>query len=310
MLKNLQFLFVFLVLATVCFAQPKIDEGFETSDSINLPAGWTVWNNAGYPVNPWANWTVRDTGSYQPLVGGRTVAHSGIKSCGVSWIVGEDTLTSQLGVTDAWLVTKRVTNITSNDGLKFWMTGGSGNWDDSLQVWLSLVDSTPTGFLNTNIKIMDKYWPKDSNYQYGTWSDTSFSLAPYTGTPLMWVGFRYNMDVSNAGYFVTVDDIYLGEPSAVQQIGNNIPDKFALSQNFPNPFNPTTTIQFDLAKGTDVKLVVYNSLGQEVAKVFEGYQKAGRYEASFDASKLSSGTYYYRLTTDSFVETKKMVVLK
>ena len=310
MLKKLQFLFAFLIIASVCFSQVQINEGFETSDSINLPAGWSVWNNASYPVNPWSNWTVRDTGSHQPLVTGTTVAHSGIKSCGVSWIVGEDTITNQLGVTDAWLVTKRITNITVNDVLKFWMTGGSGTWDDSLQVWLSLADSTPAGFLGTNIKIMDKYWPMDTGYAYGTWSDTTFSLAPYAGAPFAWIGFRYNMDVSNAGYFVTVDDIFVGIPGSVQQIGTNVPDNFALNQNYPNPFNPTTTIKFDLAKNTNVNLVVYNSLGQEITRVFDGHKRAGSYEAVFDASDLSSGTYYYRLTTDYYVETKKMLLIK
>ena len=310
MFKALLLFITFLFISSTCLPQPKIDEGFETSDSINLPSGWSKWNNAGYPVDPFTNWTVRDTGLSLPGNPNTTVSHTGTKSCGVSWIVGEDTLTSVLGVTDAWLVTKRVTNIATTDVLKFWMTGGSGNWDDSLQVWLSSGDSTPQSFLTAGIKIMDKYWPVDTSIHYGDWSDTTFSLAPYVGTPVMWVGFRYNLDVNNAGYFVTVDDIFLGDPSAIQQIGNNIPDKFALSQNYPNPFNPSTTIRFDLAKSTDVTLIVYNSIGQEVARIFEGHQKAGSYEATFDAGKLSSGTYYYRLTTDSFVETKKMVVVK
>ena len=309
MLKKLQFLFVFLVFATVCFAQPKIDEGFETSDSINLPTGWTKWNNANFVIDSMTNWTVRSVGDTLPGVGNLCVVHTGMKSCGASWWVGYDT-SGILGTGDVWLVSKKVENITANDVLKFWMTGGSGTWDDSLQVWLSLIDNTPSGFLNTNIKIMDKYWPKDTGYQYGTWSDTSFSLAPYTGTDSMWIGFRYNMDLTNAGYFVTIDDVFLGDPSSIQQIGNNIPDKFALSQNYPNPFNPSTTIKFDLAKNTGVSLIVYNSLGQEVSRIFEGYTQAGSYEATFDASKLSSGTYYYRLTTDSFVETKKMLLIK
>jgi hypothetical protein len=309
MLKKLQFLFVLLVFASVCFAQPKINEGFETSDSINLPTGWTKWNNASFPIDPFTNWTVRDTGSLQPgLSDARTVAHSGTKSCAATWLIGEDTSTTALGVGDAWLVTKKVENITANDVLKFWMTGGSATWDDSLQVWLSFLGNTPQDFLNSSTKLMDKYFPAGSTY--GLFVDTSFSLAAYAGSDSVWVGFRYYMDLSNAGFVVTVDDIWLGDPTSVQQIGNNIPDKFALKQNYPNPFNPTTTIQFDLAKNTDVTLIVFNSLGQEVARVFEGYKQAGSYEADFDASKLSSGTYYYRLTTDNFVDTKKMMLIK
>ena len=306
MFKELFFFFIFILIASTCLAQPKIDEGFETSDSLNLPSGWSKWNNAGYQIDPFANWTVRDSGSAAPGIPSyTTVSHTGLKSCGVTWETGYDTLLTTFNVTDAWLVTKRVINITANDVLKFWATGGTITWYDSLQIWISFVDSTPASF---TIKLGDIYYPSGSIY--GEWSEYTYSLAPYASTPIMWVGFRYNMDVNNAGHMVQLDDVFLGEQSAVQQIGNNIPDKFALSQNYPNPFNPSTTIRFDLAKSTDVTLIVYNSIGQEVARIFEGHQKAGSYEATFDAGKLSSGTYYYRLTTDSFVETKKMVVVK
>ena len=309
MLKKLQFLFAFLIIASVCFSQVKINEGFETSDSINLPSGWTKYNNAGFPIDPLSHWTVRDTGSWQPgLTDALTVAHSGTKSCAATWIVGYDTVNNTYGVGDVWLVTKKVENITANDVLKFWATGGSTTYYDSLQVWLSLIDNTPTGFLGTNIKLMDIFWPHNSTY--GQFTEYTIPLAPYAGSDSVWIAFRYNMDLSSEGFVVTVDDIFVGVPGYVQQIGTNIPDNFALNQNYPNPFNPTTTIRFDLAKNTNVNLVVYNSLGQEVTRIFDGHKQAGSYEAVFDASGLSSGTYYYRLTTDYFVETKKMVVVK
>ncbi|HCA42217.1 MAG TPA: peptidase S8, partial [Bacteroidetes bacterium] len=67
--------------------------------------------------------------------------------------------------------------------------------------------------------------------------------------------------------------------------------------------------RFDIAKATNVNLVVYNSLGQVVRELVNGMKSAGTYEAEFDASSLASGTYFYRLTTDDFTETKKMLLV-
>ena len=314
MFKKLQFLLVFLVFATVCFAQPHINEDFEGIDSMSLPAGWTKWDNGNFPpynLVPNANWTVRDSGAFQ-LPGLSTAtgkAHSPTKACGVSWLMGVDSNGNYLQA-DAWLVTKRIENVIATDVLKFWATGGTANYYDSLQIWISIGDSTPQSFLTSGIKLGDIFWPTGSTY--GEFTEYTYSLSGYAGLTVGWIGFRYyvDMNLATAGFFVHVDDVFVGDPSAIQQIGTNIPDKFDLKQNYPNPFNPSTTIRFDLAKNTDVSLIVYNSLGQEVARIFEGYTQAGSYEATFNASKLSSGTYYYRLTTDSFVETKKMVVVK
>jgi lantibiotic leader peptide-processing serine protease len=90
----------------------------------------------------------------------------------------------------------------------------------------------------------------------------------------------------------------------------SLPEVFALYQNYPNPFNPSTVIRYDLPKMSSVQLVVYNSLGQEVATLFAGEQGAGSHEATFDASGLSSGVYIYRLTAGEFVATKRLMVLK
>ena len=89
-----------------------------------------------------------------------------------------------------------------------------------------------------------------------------------------------------------------------------IPDEYYLSQNYPNPFNPATEIGFSLPKATNVSLVVYNLLGQEVKTLIEGELPAGQHSVTFDASPYSSGIYFYRLQTNDFAEIKKMVLVK
>jgi hypothetical protein len=89
-----------------------------------------------------------------------------------------------------------------------------------------------------------------------------------------------------------------------------VPTSFSLSQNYPNPFNPTTLIAYSIPKNTFVTLKVYNVLGQEVATLFAGNQKAGNYVATFDGSKCASGIYLYRLQAGSVSITKKMVLVK
>jgi hypothetical protein len=92
--------------------------------------------------------------------------------------------------------------------------------------------------------------------------------------------------------------------------GQNIPETFNLAQNYPNPFNPTTTIRFDLPQGGDVLLKVFNIIGQEVATLLNGRMNAGSHEVVFDASRLTSGAYVYRLSSGSNVASQRMLLIK
>jgi len=97
---------------------------------------------------------------------------------------------------------------------------------------------------------------------------------------------------------------------ALAGVGDNLPTSYALSQNYPNPFNPSTEVAFDMPTAGHVELVVYNVLGQEVTTLINGEMDAGSHVISFDGSSHSSGVYFYRISTGSFSETKKMVMLK
>ena len=85
---------------------------------------------------------------------------------------------------------------------------------------------------------------------------------------------------------------------------------FSLLPNFPNPFNPETSIRYEIAESRSVRLVIYDILGREVGVPVNERKAPGIYEARFNASGVASGVYFYRLTAGNFVQTRKMVVLK
>jgi len=89
-----------------------------------------------------------------------------------------------------------------------------------------------------------------------------------------------------------------------------IPTEFALYQNYPNPFNPGTKIRYQLPQESKVIIKLYDILGSEVITLLNEKKEPGVYEVEFNASQLSSGTYIYRMVADSFIETKKMVLMK
>jgi len=101
------------------------------------------------------------------------------------------------------------------------------------------------------------------------------------------------------------------------KVAAGAPDKFELFQNYPNPFNPTTTISYQLESDSKVLIKIYNILGEEVKTMFDGVQKAGFYENRFNANRIASGMYIYRLTAKSregksseYSSIKKMMVIK
>ncbi|MBK7445085.1 MAG: SBBP repeat-containing protein [Ignavibacteria bacterium] len=96
----------------------------------------------------------------------------------------------------------------------------------------------------------------------------------------------------------------------IRQISSGVPEQFSLSQNYPNPFNPSTKISYELRVTNYVLLKVYDVLGNEVKTLVNEKQNAGTYEVSFDASNFSSGSYFYKLVTNGFIETKKMFLIK
>jgi hypothetical protein len=128
-------------------------------------------------------------------------------------------------------------------------------------------------------------------------------------------GFEVTIPIPRAGVsgglWLYVEYLYWAEGAvSVDRPTDDLPHGCAVLQNYPNPFNPSTTIRYGLPHKSQVSLMVYNTLGQEVATLAQGEQETGYHDVRFDASGLSSGVYFYRLQAGTYVETRKLLLIR
>jgi hypothetical protein len=156
----------------------------------------------------------------------------------------------------------------------------------------------------------------DSSFVYSDSTFGKYYRLIYAGT--------YDLTFSAPGYYTkivtgvtavngsaTIQDVLLNPiTTGISKNGTGIPSEYKLYQNYPNPFNPATTINYDLPAAGIVRLVVYDILGKEIAVLVNEKQTAGKYEVTWDASNYPSGVYFYKLTTDDYSGTKKLILLK
>jgi hypothetical protein len=152
------------------------------------------------------------------------------------------------------------------------------------------------------------------------WYSTTDTYPPFQGQSGAKIYVRYERDLSQTPLTGTLKLSTCGNPDSIIVTTNLtvpvietqplIPENFFLSQSFPNPFNPSTTIKYGLPQSAQVTLSVFNALGQRVAVLVDNRQEAGYHEASFNASNLGSGVYFYRLQAGDFTSVQKMLLLK
>ena len=166
---------------------------------------------------------------------------------------------------------------------------------------LSVIDGQ--GLLTGN-KLRLKVWDENHNNavvydnQMGT-GDNASPTGAVTGL----------IAVSKSGGSTAVANVSL-QQLIEEDAATEMPTQYELYNAYPNPFNPSTTIMFDLPEASKVRLVVYDMLGREVAVLADGERPAGHYSLRFDAGKLSSGMYIYRLQTNNYTQTKKLMLMK
>lgn len=134
-------------------------------------------------------------------------------------------------------------------------------------------------------------------------SDKGFLISGYTS-------FEPNRIAGNANLYIIKTDSNGNVPVSIKTINSDKSFTFNLYQNYPNPFNPNTKIKFDLVESGIVKIEIYDNSGKMVRCILNERKTKGTYEMDFDGSNLSSSVYFYKMTTENFIETKKMLLLK
>ena len=159
-------------------------------------------------------------------------------------------------------------------------------------------------------------WTASSNSVWAT--ITSGSSGTNSGT--INISYQANSGVARTATITVTSTGATGSPKSVEvrqdqytdvrDLDLGIPETYELSQNYPNPFNPTTIIRYGIPKDCFVKITVYNSIGKEVEVLISRYQGAGYYEVTFNATKYSSGIYFYKIMAENFSQTKKLLLIK
>ncbi|NOS84702.1 MAG: T9SS type A sorting domain-containing protein, partial [Ignavibacteria bacterium] len=160
-------------------------------------------------------------------------------------------------------------------GMVFRTINGGANW----------LYQIPDTVINTSVYYFIQFVNRNNGWAY----NTSRGIHTATGGDPVWI-------------------------TALEQLSTEIPKEFKLFQNYPNPFNPNTRIEFQLLKRGNAEIIIYDITGRRIQKLLNEELSAGEYEIDFNASGLSSGTYFYKLIINSgkevFTETKKMVLIK
>jgi hypothetical protein len=176
----------------------------------------------------------------------------------------------------------------------------------SLQ-WRTVSEINNKGFeverkLNEGSKNLDNGW---SNIGYITGKGTTTEMTNYFFRDLNLNAGKYDYRIKQIDF-----DGSFQYYNLVKSIEIGLPDRIELSQNYPNPFNPSTTINFNIKEKSSVKMTLMNIIGEEVAILLNEEKVPGFYQLEFDAATLPSGIYFYRLQTEHFQETKKMILMK
>ena len=202
--------------------------------------------------------------------------------------------------------TRKLTiSLRAPNGTSKILATGHGYDVDDYNGYLTIFDDASTLVLSTGDADFFSPW---SNYVHadvtignyssttinGNWILTVYDSSTSEKAKLMGWGLRPN-NILNVG---------------IDPISTEIPEVYNLYQNYPNPFNPVTNIKFEIPKTALVKITVYDILGKEIQSILNENKEPGIYEVKFDGSKLSSGTYFYRIEAGNYTAYKKMILMK
>ncbi|MBL8017630.1 MAG: T9SS type A sorting domain-containing protein [Ignavibacteria bacterium] len=199
-----------------------------------------------------------------------------------------------------WAVDTRMTNNTAPSDLPFVISAGN----NVHLVWQESKDGNPEIYYLSSANNGNS-WFSEVRLTNNSW----FSAVPSAAVmdSALFVLWHDNRE---GNYELYIKKNPTGNPIGIQQISTEVPSGFELSQNYPNPFNPTTYIKISVPESEFVNLSVYDITGREVDVLVNNKLNPGIYNVDFNASHLSSGVYFYRLTSGSFTDVKKMMLVK
>ena len=163
---------------------------------------------------------------------------------------------------------------------------------------------TPDSLLSWSFSVDD---PTAISYSY---SETTDSLEICSLGPVGTYHVYTTLTDDSGAYDQDTIVIHVELPAQVERIASGIPKKFDLLPNFPNPFNPTTTIRYQLPKAAFVEIRIFNLQGREVQQLMDAYQQAGYYQIQLDGKQMASGTYFCKIKAGDFVKVRKMILMK
>ncbi len=259
------------------------------------------------------------------------------KSVLVTWTVDARPAYYQVAAGDSLVDGQGLTTVRKVDSIAVWGVGFNGPAADPVGGGWATWDRTMTADTNTFHKMWD-----DGTHGDATAHDSIYTIQiQYTVSNIVGQVFKFGIgggdnesgfglnhleNIDDATATATIHtqfgsinptkynrwDFTNGVPktTGVNQLSNGIVKSYSLDQNFPNPFNPSTTISYSIPQEGYVTLKVFNVLGQQVQTLVSQKQKVGSYSVMFDASRLSSGIYFYQISSGNFISTKKLVLLK
>ena len=177
-----------------------------------------------------------------------------------------------------------------------------GNENDSVTIQMSIIVNPSE--LDPMLELFDS----NDNLLTEVWDNANAKILnfvlPYSDT--------YALFLSDFAGDEIGDYWFRFQKNLITRVNNNqsIPFGFSLGQNYPNPFNPNTKIKYSVPQSSNVVIKIFDVLGNEIETLVNEEKPVGRYEVIFNAARLPSGVYFYRLKAGKFVETKKMVLMK
>ena len=278
---------IFIIITGVTLTATAQDTLF-VDDFENGTGNWNITNDGGTCV--WEVWEILNNGYTLPSTAVGNILTADSDSCGSeTTLLSTATMVNPLNLSNYSSVWIEFDNdwrtVITADEAYVEISADSGN------TWITVVSWLGVDQRNTH-EVLDV-----SSYA-ALQSDVRFRLR------VIQPGWDWWWAVDNFAVYSDTTAV------SVEDETSNIPGEFYLSQNYPNPFNPTTTISFKLPESGKVILKIYNIMGEEIKSLVEGYKEAGIYTVKFNADRHPSGMYLYRLNTNGFTETKKMLFMK